>query len=138
MKTLAFTPLIPIANLNELKNENSKSGIAILVKHQDLSFTPVCLLNSKIDIYAEIESRLHEFEIDLHQLYVSILFCERLIFYPPKQILVLELDNIQDYIVSGLKLEFQKRFYDNNRLLISDIDIINEYLTINLPVLIDE
>jgi hypothetical protein len=137
MKTLDFTPLLPITSLSSCENNEMKSGIAMIIHKHNQLYIPVCLLKNDRDIVSEIESKIQTIEYNVQELYFSILFCKRLMFFPAKQILVLELEHIQEYVVSNLKLEYQERFYDNIQLLISDIDIISQYLKINLPTSIE-
>lgn len=135
MKILKFTKPISLSNLHELESDTIKSGIAILVQQNDESTNFVHILNCETDIKNTVIEFVSK-EIDTIQ--VSFLFTDRIIFYPSGHILVLELENIAEYVTLQFKDEILELFNEERKLTNTDLEIIEQFVSIEFPELIKE
>jgi hypothetical protein len=135
MKILQFTKPISLSNLHELESDTIKSGIAILVQQNDENINFVHILNCETDIQNTVLEFVSK-EIDTIQ--VSFLFTDRLIFYPSGHILVLELENISEYVIQHFNDEIKEFFNEERKLTNDDLEIIEQFVSIEFPELIKE
>lgn len=127
MKILQFTKPISLSNLHELESDTIKSGISIIIQENDENLNFVDIIYSEIDIKNAVLEFISK-EID--NIKVSFLFTDRLIFYPTRHILVLELENISEYVIHQFNDEIKEFFNEERKLTNTDIEIIEQFVSI--------